>query len=120
MKTKIYKGRKIKVSIIIDGTTYFEEIFNTISSFDEILNDFNYEMYSKIELLEDNIKLYKCEIFKSENLNELCNIRNNISRKIKYSKFLTKKEIEELLKKDYIVCLENYKEIDIEDLKQLL
>lgn len=120
-KAKKYLGRKVLLKTGDENTIYYtEEKRNITRSFEDFKNDIENNYYSSIELLEDNLNLYKCEVFKTDNLAKLVEIRNQISNKCKYDTLLTKKEIVDLLKDSYIVCLEGFKEIDLNDVDNLL
>ena len=121
-KAKKYLGRKVLLAIGDKETEcYSEEKRNIIRSFEDFKSDIENSYYSSIELLEDNLELYKCRIFKSDNLAKLVEIKNYISKKeFKYDMLLTKEEIIDLLKDNYVVCLEGFKEIDLEDVDNLL
>lgn len=118
-KAKMYFGG-IKIRCTIEnGDNSYSMTFNTLKSYKEILNDYHYDMYDNIELIKDNLILYHCTYYNPNNLQELTNIRNNISRKLTYDTFLTKEEIIDLLNKNYIVCVEYLKEIDLNQAEKL-
>lgn len=119
---KKYLGRKVKTSIGEKSSdVYFEEKINIVRSFEDFKNDIENEDYTSIELLEDNITLYQCAIFKNDNLAKLYEIRKKIEcGKIDYNTFLTKSEIIDLLKASYVVCVEDIKEIDLDNVEDIL
>lgn len=117
---KRYNGRKVLVTTG-DKTDEFykEEKINIVRSFEDFKNDVENSYYSSIELLEDNLELYRCEKFKTSDLAKLVDIRNQIARRCHYNTYLTKNEIINLLENDYIICIENVKEISLEEAKTL-
>ena len=57
-EAKVYKGRKILVKIDAgDANINFKEERNIITSLESFKNDINNEMYTSIELLQDNLTL---------------------------------------------------------------
>lgn len=119
-KVKKYEGRKILTRVgNKNDLCYTENKLNIIRSFEDFKNDIENYYYTSIELLEDNLTLYRCQILKANNLSKLVYIRDNIANKCNYDTFLTKDEIIDLLENDYIVCLENNKEISLEEAKTL-
>lgn len=121
MKVKKYIGRKILLATGDANSVYYiEEKRNILRDFEDFKNDVENGYYTKIELLEDNIELYKCQTFKTSNLSNLANIYDSIAKKnCSYKELLTKKEIVDLLKDDYVVCLEGNKEITLEEAENL-
>lgn len=121
-KIKKYNGRKILAKIDTgDVATSFEETFNIVRSLEDFKNDVENEMYTSVELLQDNLTLYKCELKHTSDLSELVNIRERWAKGIyKYDKFLTKEEIIDYLKKDYLVAVAGLQEIDLQEAKNLL
>lgn len=120
-KAKKYLGRKVLVKLPhVEGCQDFEEKINIVRSFESFKNDVENEMYDTIELLEDNIILYYCDIKKTNNLANLCDIKNYWAKGIfKYREFFTKEEIKKMLENDYLVAVEGLQEIDLEDLDKL-
>lgn len=120
-KAKKYIGRKILLEIGEKGSiAYFREERNFVCSVEDLKNDVELkEMYSNIEVLEDNIELYKCSKYNPQNLSQLKNIREHIAKRCKYNDYFTKAEIIDLLKNDYIVCIEGLQEIDLNDIENL-
>lgn len=118
---KVFEGRKILVKIDTgDTTTSFEEEKNIVVSLEDYKADLNNEMYTSIELLQDNLTLYKCDLRKSDNLNDICKIRDYWKKgRFDYRYFLTKDEIIEKLNDNYLVAVEGLQEIDIEDVNKL-
>lgn len=121
-EAKKYTGRKIRRIYdmsSVEKKNIVEE-FNIIESFESFKNDLENEDW-KIELLEDNILLYKCDIKTSNgNLEKLIEIRKYWEKGIfEYRDFYTKSEIERLLKDDYLVAVQGLQEIDVEDLEKL-
>lgn len=118
---KKYNGRKILVRIDTGNSeTNFEEKLNIVRSLEDFKNDVENEMYTSIELLQDNLILYKCELKHTSDLAELVNIRDRWKRGIfKYNKFLTKEEIVDYLKKDYLVAVAGLQEIDLKEAENL-
>lgn len=120
-KANIYKGRKILVKIDTgDVKTDFEEERNIVVSLESFKDDIDNEMYTSIELLQDNLILYKCDLRKSDNLGDICKTRDYWKKGcFNYREFLTKNEIIEKLNNDYLVAIEGLQEIDIEDIDKL-
>lgn len=120
-EAKVYRGRKILVKIDAgDANINFKEERNIITSLESFKNDINNEMYTSIELLQDNLTLYKCDLRKSDNLENICKIRDHWKKgQFAYRDFLTKNEIIEKLNNDYLVAVEGLQEIDIKDVEQL-
>lgn len=120
-KAKKYLGRKVFVKLPhVEGCQDFEKKINIVRSFENFKNDIENEMYSTIELLENNITLYYCDIRKTNNLANLCDIKNHWAKGIfDYREFFTKEEIKKMLENDYLVAVEGLQEIDLEDLDKL-
>lgn len=120
-EAKVYKGRKILVKIDAgDANINFKEERNIITSLESFKNDINNEMYTSIELLQDNLTLYKCDLRKSDKLENICKIRDCWKKgQFAYRDFLTKNEIIEKLNNDYLVAVEGLQEIDIKDVDKL-
>lgn len=119
-KAKKYLGRKLLLTIgQKDSEVYFEEKINTLRSLEDFKNDVENSYYSSIKIIEDNIELYRCSKFKTNNLATLVELRKRIATKCEYNEFLTKEEIIELLKLDYVVCVEGLQEIDLDNINQL-
>lgn len=118
---KVFEGRKILVKIDTgDIMTSFEEERNIVVSLESFKNDLNNEMYTSIVLLQDNLTLYKCDLRKSDNLEDICKIRDYWKKgRFNYREFLTKNEIIEKLNDNYLVAIEGLQEIDIEDANKL-
>lgn len=116
-KAKKFKGRKILVKIDTGDTlTSYRKEMNIVCSFEDFKNDFNNNMYTSIELLQDNLILYKCDIRKTNDLATLYNIRRTWEKGIFiYDTYLTKNEIINLLKEDYLVAVQGLQEIELED-----
>ena len=120
-EAKKYEGRKILVKIETgDEKTNYEEIRNIVVSLDSFKSNLDNEMYTSIELLEDNLTLYKCDVKQTSNLAKLYEIRKWWNEgHFDYDKFLTKKEIIELLKNDALVAVNGLQEIFEKDLDKL-
>lgn len=120
-EAKVYRGRKILVKIDAgDANINFKEERNIITSLESFKNDINNEMYTSIELLQDNLTLYKCDLRKSDKLENICKIRDYWKKgQFAYRDFLTKNEIIEKLNNDYLVAVEGLQEIDIKDVDKL-
>lgn len=117
---KRYKGRKILTTIGNKKDEFYtESTINIVRSFEDFKNDIENSYYTSIELLEDNLVLYRCQIFKTNDLAKLTDIREHIAKKCNYNIFLTKDEIVNLLENDYVVCIESIKEISLEEAKTL-
>ncbi len=122
MEAKKYLGRKVLVKMPhIEGCQDSEEKINIVRSFESFKNDDENDIYESIELLEDSITLYYCDVRKPRNLSERASIRDYWLKENSYDyrNFLTKDEIIELLNKDYLVAVEGLKEIDIDDIEKL-
>lgn len=120
-KAKKYLGRKILVKIETGNErTDYQKEFNIIRSLEDFKNDCENEMYTSIELLEDNIELYRCDIRKTNDLGALYEIRKYWAKgSFDYREFLTKQEIIKKLENDYCVAVEGLQEIELEDAKEL-
>lgn len=118
---KKYNGRKILVKIDTGNSeTDFEEKLNIVRSLEDFKNDVENEMYTSIELLQDNLTLYKCELKHTSDLAELVNIRDRWKKGFyKYDKFLTKEEIVNYLKNNYLVAVAGLQEIDLKEAENL-
>lgn len=124
MKKQIIKyiGRKIRKTYdmsVIHKDSIVEEL-NIVTDFEKYKNDIENEDY-KIELLQDNIILYKCDIKNSNgNLAILSNIREKWAKgKFDYRNFYTKSEIKNFLDNDYLVAIEGLQEVNLENLDNL-
>lgn len=121
-KIKKYLGKKIRIMQDMNGYN------NNILIEKNIIEDFEkFIQYAKsfygndieIQLLEDNLTLYKCDIRKTDKLSDQCKIREIWKKGIfDYCNFFTKKEIEKLLKENYFVAIEGLQEIELEDLNK--
>lgn len=120
-KVKKYIGRKILVKIDTGNPeTDFEKKINIVRSLEDFKNDVENEMYTSIELLQDNLTLYKCESKHTSDLSELVNIRDRWKAGIyKYDIFLTKEEIMDYLRKEYLVAVAGLQEVDVLDVENL-
>lgn len=120
-KVKKYIGRKILVKIDTGNPeTDFEKKINIVRSLEDFKNDVENEMYTSIELLQDNLTLYKCELKHTSDLSELVNIRDRWKAGIyKYDIFLTKEEIMDYLRKEYLVAVAGLQEVDVLDVENL-
>ena len=122
MEAKKYLGRKVLVKMPhVEDCQDFEEKINIVRSFESFKNDDENDIYESIELLEDSITLYYCDVRKPRNLSETAIIRDSWLKEnaYDYRKFLTKDEIIELLNKNYLVAVEGLKEISINDIEKL-
>jgi len=121
MKIKGEIGRKVKVTF---NTEYGENSFirNTIKELKDFIRDENLETaQAQVEIIEDNIILYRCDIKNScGDLSKLRNIRERWARNdFDYSKLCTKEEIKEYLQKGYLIAVAGLKEIDLNDLEKI-
>ena len=121
-EAKKYIGRKIRRVYdmsCVESKDIVEE-FNIIESFESFKNDLRNEDW-KVELLEDNILLYKCDIKTSNgNLSKLVEIRKYWEKGIfEYRDFYTKSEIKTMLEDNCLVAVQGLQEIDLEDLEKL-
>lgn len=121
MKIRGEIGRKVKVTF---NTEYGENDFvrNTIKELKDFIKDENLEAtQAQVEIIEDNIILYRCDIKDSRgDLAKLGNIREYWARnKFDFSKLCTKEEIKEYLENGYFIAVEGLKEIDLNDLEKI-
>lgn len=121
MKIRGEIGRKVKVTFNTEYGEY-NSVRNTIKELKDFIRDENLETaQAHVEIIEDNIILYRCDIKNSYGaLNKLGNIREHWARNdFDYSKLCTKEEIKEYLQKDYLIAVEGLKEINLNDLEKI-
>ena len=115
-----YIGRKIKCTMYLDSYDDDVVVVNTLMSLEDFKNDlYNYlAHYNKIEILEDNIELYKCEV--KYGLSAIINTEKYFWSKgnYRYDTLLTKDEIIAELEKG-AVAVEGLGEITSNDIDKL-
>jgi len=98
-KAKKYIGRKVLFKIAFDGEVYFEEKENIVTSMEKLIEakdkgTYYGRYFTDVELLEDNIELYKCSYTRVSALEDLYRIREAWNKGIfNYCEYLTKEEI---------------------------
>lgn len=120
-EAKKFIGRKIRRTYDMSGVTENRvEEFNIVENFESFKNNLANEDW-KVELLEDNIVLYKCDVKASNgNLSKLIEIRKYWEKGIfEYDNFYTKSEIKNMLENNELVAVQGLQEIDIDDLEKL-
>lgn len=121
-EAKKFIGRKVRRVYDLSGIEKknIVEEFNIIQSFEDFKNDIRNEDYL-VELLEDNITLYKCDIkISNGNLAKLVEIRKTWEKGIfDYRDFYTKFEIKSMLENDYLVAVQGLQEINMDDLEKI-
>lgn len=120
-EAKKFEGRKILVKIQSgDKNTDYSKELNITRSLESFKSDVENDMYSSVELIEDNLTLYQCEIKKTNDLAKLHEIRGRWAKgKFNYDTFLTKNEIKKLLENDALIAVNGLQEIELEDLDRL-
>ncbi|MFW6026779.1 MAG: hypothetical protein ACOCRX_10600 [Candidatus Woesearchaeota archaeon] len=125
---KKYNGLKIKkiwTDEFKDLTGYEDEIHNIAghNNMKELKNSRHSivdEMDGTYNLkeVENNLILYKCEIYKTNDLAELCNIRDkwNKYKKFNYTAYFTENEIKNMLKNNCVVAVKGCGEIDLDNI----
>ncbi|MCI8396809.1 MAG: hypothetical protein HFJ52_03950 [Clostridia bacterium] len=120
-EAKKYEGRKILVKVESgDKNTDYSKKINIVRSLESFKNDVENDMYTSVELIEDNLTLYQCDVKKTSDLAKIHEIRSCWAKgKFNYDIFLTKNEIKELLENDALVAINGLQEIELEDLEKL-
>lgn len=122
---KKYLGRKVLFTIKSDEEIQYEKEMNIITSIErlEIAKDKGYYAgiyFTDIELVKDNIELYKCDVRSSSNLEALVATNQAWNKGIfNYREYLTKEEIINALKNGCCVAVEGLGEIELEDIQKL-
>jgi len=116
-----FKGCKVLVKIDCgDESVNYEDSFNIATNFKSFSDDVNRPEYTSIDLLEDNLTLYKCDILKTNQPSIILEKRKRWAKKdFDYRDFYTKDEIINLLKNDYLVAVQGLQEIELEDIDKL-